>query len=150
MFTFLTLPCLITRVQNKLVIGEEKNMYIYNIYIYMYIIYIHVYVSKYKYIVTQIEVSICTTGLSYLKLVSNHIYITYAHKFTCVYVHIHMSLEAAYLICILGNYACQDFQPLSQTPQTPGPSSNPSDHLSHAVSKSHHMTRYCWITYKLQ
>lgn len=46
-----------------------------------------------------------------------------------VYVYIHISLEAAYLICILGNYACQDFQPLSQTP---GPSSNPSDHLSHA------------------
>ena len=55
------------------------------------------------YIVTQIEVSICTTGLSCLKLVSNYIYITYAHKFTCVMVYIYiyttyLSLEAAYLI----------------------------------------------------
>lgn len=41
----------------------------------IYIIYIHV--SIYEYIVTEIEVSICTTGLSCLKLVSNYIYITY-------------------------------------------------------------------------
>lgn len=94
------------------------------------------------YIVTQIEVSICTTGLSCLKLVSNYIYITYVHKFTCVYVYIYtyLSMEAAYLI----------WESVSWVMMHAKTSSHWAKHLAQVqilkitlvTSKSHHMTRY--------